>query len=93
MALFDDYYERTPEDEKKAKKPAIRRAIEKGFKRYEENLEEQKEKAEDELEAARKSLSSGDVSAIKTIELSILTISEIDLRIANIRSQKVEFVG
>jgi uncharacterized small protein (DUF1192 family) len=93
IALFEDLYDRTPEEERKQKKPSVRRSIEKGFRHFAENLEEQKDRVEDELEAARKRLSSGNIEALKDIDLSFLSIAEIDSRLANMKEEKEQFLG
>jgi hypothetical protein len=93
MAMFDELYERTPEDERKQKKPSTRRKIEKGFRKFAENLEDQKDKVEDELEEARKDLSSGNIEALKKIDLCMLSIAEINTRIINMSAEGVKFLG
>jgi hypothetical protein len=93
MALFEDYYDRTPEDEKTQKRPKIRRDLEKGFKKFYENLSDQKDKQLDKLDELRKELSTGNIEKLKEIDLVFLTIEEIDKRIANMDKERETYLG
>ena len=93
MALFEDYYDRTPEDEKKDKRPKIKRSLEKGFKKFYENLLDQKDKQLDKLDELRKELSTGNIEKLKEIDIIFLTIEEIDKRITNMKKEENEYLG
>lgn len=93
MALFEEYYDKTPEDEKKDKRPKIKRSIEKGFRKYKENLEDQLDTVREELDEARKSLSGGNIEKLKEIDLIYLKVEEIEKRISNMVTEEKEYLG
>jgi DNA anti-recombination protein RmuC len=93
MALFDDYYDKTPEDERNDKRPKIKRKIIKSFRKFVENLDDQLDKVNDELDEARKELSSGNIEKLKEIDLIYLKIEEIEKRKINMIKEEVYFIG